>query len=90
MLVDILDLDGLAPRIGLRQRLIGADLGAKTIGLVLSDVERRLDPIEALRREVTPSNTNKASPFAHRDNRWTPRDRLLHASYGSPKASPIT
>jgi putative holliday junction resolvase len=48
---DILDLDGLAPRIGPRQRLIGADLGTKTIGLALSDVERRLaTPLETIQR----------------------------------------
>jgi putative holliday junction resolvase len=48
---DILDLDGLAPRIGPRQRLMGADLGTKTIGLALSDVERRIaTPLITIRR----------------------------------------
>ncbi len=42
MAAEILDLEGLAPRIGLRQRLMGADLGSKTIGVALSDVERRI------------------------------------------------
>jgi len=51
MAADILDLDGLAPRIGLRQRLMGADLGSKTIGLALSDVERRIaTPLVTIRR----------------------------------------
>jgi len=51
MAADILDLESLAPRIGLRQRLIGADLGTKTIGLALSDVERRLaTPLETISR----------------------------------------
>jgi putative holliday junction resolvase len=51
MAAEVLDLDGLARRIGARQRLIGADLGAKTIGLALSDVERRIaTPLETIRR----------------------------------------
>jgi putative Holliday junction resolvase len=51
MAAEILDLDGLPPRIGLRQRLIGADLGTKTIGLALSDVERRIaTPLETIQR----------------------------------------
>jgi putative holliday junction resolvase len=48
---EILDLAGLAPSIGLRQRLMGADLGSKTIGLALSDVERRIaTPLVTIRR----------------------------------------
>jgi len=51
MAAEILELDGLALRIGAGQRLIGADLGAKTIGLALSDVERRIaTPLETIRR----------------------------------------
>jgi putative Holliday junction resolvase len=51
MAAEVLDLDGLAPRIGAGQRLIGADLGTKTIGLALSDVERRIaTPLETIRR----------------------------------------
>ena len=51
MAAEILDLEGLAPRIGLRQRLMGADLGSKTIGLALSDVERRIaTPLETIQR----------------------------------------
>jgi len=37
-----LSLETLAPRLPPRARLIGVDLGAKTIGLALSDVERRI------------------------------------------------
>ena len=41
----------LAPRLGRSQRLMGIDLGTKTIGLALSDVERRLaSPLETLKR----------------------------------------
>lgn len=51
MAAEVLALDVLAARIGRRQRLIGADLGTKTIGLALSDVERRIaTPFEAIRR----------------------------------------
>nr|WP_246504991.1 Holliday junction resolvase RuvX [Microvirga antarctica] len=40
-------IDGLAPR----ARLVGMDLGTKTIGLALSDVERRIaTPLETLKR----------------------------------------
>jgi len=48
---ELLDIAELAPRIGARQRLIGVDLGTKTIGLALSDVERRIaTPLETIRR----------------------------------------
>lgn len=51
MAAEVLDLVELPPRIGLRQRLIGVDLGTKTIGLALSDVERRIaTPLETIRR----------------------------------------
>jgi putative Holliday junction resolvase len=51
MACEVLDLVELAPRIGLRQRLIGVDLGSKTIGLALSDVERSIaTPLETIRR----------------------------------------
>ena len=40
-------IDGLPPR----ARLLGLDLGTKTIGLALSDVERRIaTPLETIRR----------------------------------------
>jgi putative holliday junction resolvase len=51
MTAEVLELDGLAHRICAGQRLIGADLGTKTIGLALSDVERRIaTPLETIRR----------------------------------------
>ena len=41
----------LAALLGRGQRLMGLDLGTKTIGLALSDVERRLaSPLETLKR----------------------------------------
>ena len=48
MTVALEELVGKLPRYG---RLIGIDLGTKTIGLALSDVERRIaSPLETLRR----------------------------------------
>lgn len=45
------DIEDLLVRLGERQRLMGIDLGTKTIGLALSDVERSLaTPLETLKR----------------------------------------
>ena len=47
----ILDLFDLADRIGIEDRLIGIDLGTKTIGLALSDVSRIIaSPLETIKR----------------------------------------
>lgn len=44
-------VEDLAPRLPVKGRLIGLDLGAKTIGLAVSDVERRLaSPLKTLPR----------------------------------------
>lgn len=44
-------LDSLAPTLPRHARLLGLDLGTKTIGLALSDVERRLaSPLDTIRR----------------------------------------
>ncbi len=46
-----LEIIDLAPRLGPLQRLMGIDLGTKTIGLAVSDVERRLaSPLVTIRR----------------------------------------
>jgi len=46
-----LSLDALAARLPAKARLIGVDLGTKTIGLALSDVERRIaTPLVTLAR----------------------------------------
>jgi len=51
MAAEVLNIVDLPPRIGARQRLIGVDLGTKTIGLALSDVERRIaSPLDVIRR----------------------------------------
>jgi putative pre-16S rRNA nuclease len=47
----LVDLDALASSLPPKARLIGLDLGAKTIGLAISDVERRLaSPLRTLSR----------------------------------------
>ena len=47
-LIDIIALRERLPRLG---RLLGVDLGTKTIGLAVSDVERRLgSPVRTIRR----------------------------------------
>jgi putative Holliday junction resolvase len=47
----VTDLPALAPTLPPRARLMGLDLGTKTIGLALSDVERRIaSPLETIRR----------------------------------------
>ena len=47
----ILTLDEILPRLPRLARLMGLDLGTKTIGLALSDVERRIaTPLETIRR----------------------------------------
>ena len=52
-------LEDLAGHLAPRGRLMGIDLGTKTIGLALSDVERRLaTPLETIRRvKFTPDVT---------------------------------
>jgi len=47
----ILSLEEILPRLPRLGRLMGLDLGTKTIGLALSDVERRIaTPLETIRR----------------------------------------
>jgi putative Holliday junction resolvase len=51
MAAEILTLEELAPRLSRFDRLMGLDIGTKTIGLALSDVERRLaSPLDTIRR----------------------------------------
>jgi len=46
-----LEIADLGPQLGPSQRLMGIDLGTKTIGLAVSDVERRLaSPLLTIRR----------------------------------------
>jgi putative holliday junction resolvase len=51
MPVRLVTMPELAALLPLKGRLLGLDLGTKTIGLALSDVERRLaSPLETIRR----------------------------------------
>ncbi len=51
MVGKITTLEELAPSLAPKGRLMGIDLGTKTIGLAISDVERRLaSPLETLKR----------------------------------------
>lgn len=62
----LLTLDALALRLPPRGRLMGVDLGTKTIGLAMSDVERRLaSPLETIRRvKFTPDVAHLAALVA--------------------------
>ncbi len=57
MAAEVVDLSDLKPRLQKLQRLIGIDLGTKTIGLALSDVERRI---------ASPLETIPARPYGRR------------------------
>jgi len=49
--MDFLTLEALHAGLPPRQRLLGLDLGTKTIGFALSDIERRIaTPLETIRR----------------------------------------
>jgi putative Holliday junction resolvase len=51
MLPPPLTIEALAERLPAKARLIGVDLGTKTIGLALSDVERRIaSPLATIKR----------------------------------------
>lgn len=58
-------LEDLAARLPLRGRLMGLDIGSKTIGLALSDVERRLaSPLETIRREKFAKDAERLAALA--------------------------
>ncbi len=47
----VIPVEDLAQRLRIRDRLIGLDLGTVTIGVAMSDVERRIaTPVETIRR----------------------------------------
>ena len=47
----VIDVSDIPAQLGRNQRLLGLDLGTKTIGLALSDVERRIaTPFDTIRR----------------------------------------
>ncbi len=53
-------IDGLAPR----ARLMGIDLGTKTIGLALSDVRRIASPLDIIRRSNSPPTLARSGPWS--------------------------
>jgi putative Holliday junction resolvase len=64
----ILDIHELCAGMRGTQRLIGIDLGSKTIGLALSDVRRRLaSPYASLRRGKLIENANEIGEIALRE-----------------------
>jgi putative Holliday junction resolvase len=66
-MAEVLDIVELRPRIGARQRLIGVDLGTKTIGLALSDVERSIaTPLETIRRTKFTKDASRLAELAER------------------------
>ena len=57
-------VEDLAQRLPAKARLIGVDLGTKTIGLALSDVERRLaSPLKTLPRTRSRRTPTRFSPI---------------------------
>ena len=51
MAANIVAIEALAARLGKGERLMGLDLGTKTIGIAVSDVERRFaTPVTTIRR----------------------------------------
>lgn len=64
----ILDIYDLCAGLRGTQRLIGVDLGSKTIGLALSDVRRRLaSPYASVRRGKLSDNAAEIGAFALRE-----------------------
>ena len=64
MSTNLLSIETLAERLPVKARLIGVDLGTKTIGLALSDVERRV--ATPLGRRATTRFTKDAEALARK------------------------
>jgi putative holliday junction resolvase len=65
MATEILTLEDLIARLPRFARLIGLDLGTKTIGVAISDVERRIaSPVETIRREKFTLDAQKLAAIA--------------------------
>ncbi len=63
----ILELAALRPRLKRLDRLLGLDLGTKTIGLAVSDVERHLaSPVTTIRRTKFTQDAAALLEHAHR------------------------
>jgi putative Holliday junction resolvase len=58
-------LEDLAARLSSKGRLMGLDIGAKTIGLAISDVERRIaSPLETIRRSKFAKDAERLAALA--------------------------
>ncbi len=65
MATEILSLETLLDRLPRHARLFGLDLGTKTIGIAMSDVERRIaSPLETIRREKFSIDVQKLGALA--------------------------
>src|SRR3954454_13343440 len=65
MTTEILGVEALLERVPRRARLFGLDLGTKTIGIAISDVERRIaSPLETIRREKFSIDVKKLDALA--------------------------
>ncbi len=65
MATEILTLDALLDRLPRFARLIGLDLGTKTIGVAVSDVERHIaSPVETIRRERFTADVQRLATIA--------------------------
>jgi putative Holliday junction resolvase len=63
----VISLEALSGLLRRNERLMGIDLGTKTIGLALSDVERRLaTPLETIRRVKYTADVEKMLALAHK------------------------
>lgn len=73
------DVERFVALVGTRGRLLGLDLGTKTVGLAISDVERRI---------ATPRNTLKRSKYAALQNDLSDivsREAIVGLVLGLPK-----
>jgi putative Holliday junction resolvase len=67
MATEILTIEALLDRVPRHARLFGLDLGTKTIGIAISDVERRIaSPLETIRREKFSIDVKKLDVLAAR------------------------
>ncbi|NDA47182.1 MAG: Holliday junction resolvase RuvX [Alphaproteobacteria bacterium] len=67
MAAHLITLDQLHARLSRHARLIGVDLGTKTIGLALSDVERRIaTPLETIKRVKFTQDAQRMIELAHK------------------------
>ena len=63
----LLTIEQLAPLLGRHARLMGLDLGTKTVGVALSDVERRIaSPVETIARTKFTKDAERLGVLAAR------------------------